>query len=282
MTSYPQDPQDPADRPYPGRDGFVEYGPSGAQAADPLVPTSFGDWLRKVVGVFSRSWQNLLVVQLAAALPGLLLAGVVKGALSGPQPPTGAALVGLSGGALLAAVIAVAFGLFAQGASVFLAVRDAAGRRSTAGEALSFAARRALPLFGWGLLATLMLVAGVVVFVLPGIYLGIVFAAALTGAVVIERRGIGRAFALVNRRFLPTAGRMLLAALVAALYNFLAGSVVGALADPASFTGSVLELLVTLPVSLAAVGVAVVTYAELRRDENAAVDTPALAAEMER
>ena len=45
-------------------------------AADPLVATSFSDWWAKVIGVLSRSWQPLLIIQLATVVPGMLIAAV--------------------------------------------------------------------------------------------------------------------------------------------------------------------------------------------------------------
>jgi hypothetical protein len=271
---------------YPGQYGpGAPYGqyPGGPVVGsdDPLVPSAFADWTAKVVGVVSRSWQPLLVIQAVAALPGLLLAGVTEGLLSDPASMSQAAVVGVSLGGIVAAVISVVFGLFAQGASVFVAVRDADRRPVRAGEALSFAAGRALPLFGWGLVAALMLMLGFLVFVLPGLYLAIVFGGALTGVVVIERQGIGRAFALVNRRFWPTAGRLLLAVVAAVAYSAIIGLLVGLVADPHTFLSSVLSSVLLLPLSLAAVGIGVVTYAELRHHENPSVGSSALAAQME-
>jgi len=146
---------------------------------------------------------------------------------------------------------------------------------------LSFAAGRALPLLGWGLLAALMVAAGFVLLFLPGLYLLVVFGAALAGVVVIERQGIGRTFALVNRRFWPTAGRLLLALLAAVVYDGIAGFVAGALSTPGTVVHMLLTAVLTLPVTLASVGVAVVTYAELRHHENPSVTSGTLAAEME-
>ncbi len=275
--------------PQPGQYGPGAY-PGGGQVAadDPLVPRSFSEWFSKIVGVVSRSWQPLVVIQLVAALPGLVLGGLAQGLMGTPGDPGGLGTpeatgltVGFSIGALLAVLISVAFALFAQGASVFVAVRDAVGRPTRAGEALSFAAGRALPLFGWGLLAALMLVAGFLLLVLPGLYLTIVFGAALTGVVVIERQGIGRTFALVNRRFWPTAGRLVVVAAVALVYNVVVGLLVAAVAGTGTFVGTLLSAVLALPVSLVSVGVAVVTYAELRHHEDPAVGSPTLAAQME-
>lgn len=255
-------------------------------AADPLVPSSIGDWVGKVVGVVSRSWQPLAVIQLVAALPGLLLGGLLRWTAAPGMPPEDPSMMappslGLAFAAMLGGLVSVVFALFAQGASVHVAVRDAVGRPVRAGDALRFAGGRALPLFGWSLLAGLLVVLGFVALVLPGIYLTIVFAASLAGVVLIERAGIGRTFQLVNRRFLPTAGRLLLALLAAAVYSGIAGFVANALSQPGSLTNTVLTAVLALPLSLASVGVAIVTYAELRHHEDPAVGSETLAAQME-
>jgi hypothetical protein len=57
---------------------------------------------------------------------------------------------------------------------------------------------------------------------------------------------------------------------------------VGVLVDREGFVGGLLDDVLTLPVTFASVGVAVVTYASLRHRENPAVTTRALAAELDR
>jgi hypothetical protein len=271
---------------YPGQ-SYGQY-PGGAPAGadDPLVPRSFSEWFSKIFAVVARSWQPLIVIQLVAALPGLVLGGLAEGLMtpdptSYSSPGTAGLAAGATVGVLVAVLISVVFALFAQGASVFVAVRDAVGRPAKAGEALSFAAGRALPLFGWGLLAGLMLVIGFLLLVLPGLYLAIVFGATLTGVVVIERQSIGRTFALVNPRFWPTAGRLIIVGVIAFVYNLVITLLTAALAGAGTFVATVLSAVLTLPISLLSVGVAVVTYAELRNRENPAVGSPALAAQME-
>lgn len=259
-------------------------GTSGPGPVDPLVPTSLSEWASRVVAVVARSWQPLLVIQLVAALPGLLLGGLLG--MAAPDPATGAAptpeMLGLSAVGVVGGLVALVFSLFAQGASVYVVVRNAVGRPVRAGEALSFAGGRALPLLGWSLLAGLLVALGFVALVLPGIYLAAVFTAALTGVIMIERKGIGRTFQLVNPRFLATFGRLALAFLAAIAYVVVVGLVLAFLAAPDSLAFTVLNAVLTLPVSLAAVGVGVVTYAELRRKENPAVTAYVLANEMER
>ena len=120
------------------------------------------------------------------------------------------------------------------------------------------------------------------VLVLPGLYLIVVFAASLTGVIMFERAGIGRTFALVNPAFGQTLGRLLTFLLAAVVYSAIAGAIVSALVGPTGFVADLLRNILSLPVTLASVGVAVVTYATLRNRENPAITTPALAAELDR
>jgi hypothetical protein len=281
---YPPPPQYPAGQ-YPPQYPGGQYpqgsypGASPYAAADPLVATSFSDWWTKVIGVLTRSWQPLLIIQLATVVPGMLLAAIITAAAGTDSTvvSVGAAIVGLLG-ALILFVVA----LLAQGASVYVVGKQASGQDVGAGPALTFAAGRALPLLGWGLLAGLLVILGLVVLVVPGLYLIVVFAASLTGVIMFERAGIGRTFALVNPAFGQTLGRLLTFMLAAVVYSAIAGAIVSALVGPTGFVADLLRNILSLPVTLASVGVAVVTYATLRNRENPAITTPALAAELDR
>ena len=280
--------------PYPGSDqypggqypagayagGPAPFGASPYAAADPLVATSFSDWWAKVIGVLQRSWQPLLIIQLATVVPGMLLAAIVTTAAGTDSTAmsVGAAIVGLVGGLILFVVA-----LLAQGASVYVVGKQAAGQEVVgAGPALTFAAGRALPLLGWGLLAGLLVMLGLIALIVPGIYLIVVFAASLTGVIMFERAGIGRSFQLVNPAFGQTLGRLLTFVLAALVYSAIAGAIVSALVGPEGFVADLLRNILSLPVTFASVGVAVVTYATLRNRENPAVSTPMLASELDR
>ncbi|MHA6794883.1 hypothetical protein ACVGVM_15430 [Pseudonocardia bannensis] len=248
-------------------------------STDPLVPLNLDQWFGKVFGVVRRSWPSLSVIQLAAALPGMLLGGLAQWIVLGGAAPTPetAVTAGAAGG-----VVAIVFSLFAQGASVFVAIREAVGRPVQAGAALHFAAGRALPLLGWGLVGGVLIFLGLLLLVVPGIYVTTVVVAALVGVVVVERGGIDRAFTLVNRRFLPTFGRMVIFFVVGFGYSSMVGAVVALVSEPGSLNELLLSGVLALPLSLASVGVAVVTYAELRFHEDPAVSSGRLAVELER
>ncbi|MFR9801366.1 hypothetical protein ACL02T_03565 [Pseudonocardia sp. RS010] len=264
---------------YPGAQYQGAQYPGGAPAplADPLVAADFSDWWAKVLAVLKRSWQPLLLIQLATALPALILAAILGVVLA-----AGGGVVGVAVGGGIFVILVVAASLLAQGASVYVVTRQAAEQPVGASEALSFAASRALPLLGWGLLAGILVFIGFLLLVLPGVYLLVVFAASLTGVIMYERAGIGRTFELVNRQFWGTFGRLITFAIAAAVYSGIISAIVSTFTAPDSVARSLVVNILTLPVTLAAAGVAVVTYASLRNKENPQVGTPTLVHELQR
>lgn len=266
MSTIPpagQDPRNPEDAGLPAQPQFPP-------ANDPLVPANFGGWFERVLGVVRRSFAQLAVLQVIVAA-----ASVVVGAVTALMAPDLAVLVSIIG--LLVMLVVSAY---VQSASVFVAIRDAAGQPTTAAEGLRLGAGRALPLLGWGLLAGILAGIGFVVFILPGVYLMIVFIV-LGGVVVVERAGIGRCFTLVNPRFLPTAGRILLAALVGVVYFAIVFVVTGGFSPSVSVIGAVVRPILLIPVGVVGTAVVVVTYAELRFHERG-VNTGTLIAELSR
>lgn len=194
-----------------------------------------------------RSGRPLLVLQVACLLPAAAAAA-------------GLARLGTPG-AIAAGVLLAAATALAQAGSVWLAVREAAGRPTAVSAALAAAGPRVLPLLGWTALAALLTTVGLSLLVLPGLYVAVVAAAALPGAVVVERGGLLRAARLVNRRLGGTTARCGIALFATALYGAVVGTVVAALPDTA---GDVVRAVAVLPFTLVAAAFATVTYAGLR------------------
>ncbi|WP_113696240.1 YciC family protein [Amycolatopsis albispora] len=92
------------------------------------------------------------------------------------------------------------------------------GRKPTFGEAMKEAAPRLVPLLGLTILYTLMIFVGLLLCIVPGIYVGVVFGLA-TPALVLEKAGIGTAFKrsslLVKDAFWRVLGVLLLAMVIA-------------------------------------------------------------------
>ena len=153
---------------------------------DPLAADDLSGWARRIAGVLRRSGRPLLVLQVAVLLP----AGAAGFGLT---------RLGWIGGTLAGLLAAAALSL-AQAASVDLAIREAAGRPTAVSAALAAGARRTPALLGWSALLAVLTLIGLALAVLPGLYAAMVGAAALPGAVVVERAGLRRAAVLVNRR----------------------------------------------------------------------------------
>ncbi|MEQ3549810.1 hypothetical protein WIS52_04955 [Pseudonocardia nematodicida] len=261
-------------------------------AEDPLVSGGFSDWLGKSIAVVRRSLVPLVVIQLCVFVPVAVVVGLLGGlgafedaeALA-PRFGFEYSLATESAGVRLASIV---FGALGLAASVFVVVRDAAGRAWSPGDVLGFAGRRFLPLIGWIVLSAILTVIGFLALVLPGIYLTVVFAGALTGAVVVERAGIGRAFALVNPRFFGVLGRLLALFLLSAAYSVVAtlvGSVpaLGAVpGDPALIVSQLLINLLLIPLTVFALAAAVVLYGELRARLEPGAGTTTFADELDR
>jgi hypothetical protein len=216
-------------------------------AGDPLAARELRGWAWRLVGVLRRSGRPLLVLQAACLLPaGLAAAGLARLGWAG----------GLAGGLLAGAAAALA-----QAGSLHLAVTEAAGRPTAVSVALAAGRRTALPLLGWSALAAVLTAIGLALAVLPGLYAAAVAAAALPGAVVVERAGLRRAAALVNRRLAGTAARCAVGLFAAAFYGAVVGTVVAALPGPVD---DVVRALAVLPLTVVGAAFATVTYAGLR------------------
>lgn len=230
---------------------------------DPLAADDLPGWARRIAWVLRRSGRPLLVLQAAVLLP----AGAVGYGLS---------RLGWVGGTLAGLLAAAALSL-AQAGSVDLVIREAAGRPTAVSAALAAGARRTPAFLGWSALLAVLTLIGLAVAVLPGLYAAMVGAAALPGAVVVERAGLRRAAGLVNRRLPGTVLRCAAGLFAAALYGAIAGALVAALpAGPAE----VVRALVVLPFSVLTSAFGAVTYAGLRRAADGS-DVLQLAAELD-
>lgn len=269
---------------YPQAGGYPGYPQPGDQGGpvdphDPLVATSFEGWFGKSFGVLARSWKSLLLIQLAIYVPAVVIGALLGGAAAIGLP---VAVVLVLGVALFVAVVAAA--LIGSGAAVWCVTQEAAGLRPVASEAVRFGVSRMAALLGWGLLAGLIVLVGFLLLIIPGIYLGTVLSV-VTCVVLYERAGIDRCFALVNPRFFPTLGRLLIFVVAAFAYQFVVNLVLSAIfGSTADNTfAAMLAQILTIPVSLFATGLIVVTYAELRHHEApGSVSTPRLVAELSR
>ena len=279
-----------------------------ADPTDPLVtPPHAGvaGWFARCTGALRRGWRQLLpIVLVGQGLPAAVIA-----VLSLALAPTGQPATGADGAPVLpdgyftdffvyyAAVLlaALLFGPLqsaAWAAGTWVVTRQAAGEPASVGAAFRYGWRRCLGLWGWTIVATLLIGVGACACVLPGIY--VAFALALFGPVYLFERQepIGRAFRLFHQRFGMVLGRVALVLAVLVVASMLNGildlvnrELIGEhpLGDPARAVPAVLLALVgtllVVPGYLAQLIGLVVTYAEQRAQEGP-VNAGQLAAEL--
>jgi hypothetical protein len=192
------------------------------------------------------------------------------------RPPFGTFLAASALG-LGAAVLATLVSTVVTPAVVRLVVQAATGGQPTIAECLGFAARRLLPMVGWGLVAGLIIFAGVCACFLPAIYFGAVFTV-LAPIVALERTGpISRCFKLFHgdlgasvARVATIAGLGIGAAVVAGVVDVIGGLV--ASPESASAPAFVISALVTSAIAVAIAGavriltdpLTVAAYADMR------------------
>ncbi|NMO50859.1 hypothetical protein HH310_06585 [Actinoplanes sp. TBRC 11911] len=192
----------------------IPYGPYGQPQTpfpapdDPLVSADFNGWWNRSMRLLSATWRPLVMIQLLWAIP-LLIITIVSN-LAGQAEDTGSdgdltafILVGLP-------VIAVTFllGLVTTLATLHVLVQHVTGHQMSVGWALRAGLSRAAAMLGWGILGGLMILVGIALCVLPGIYVSLVFMI-LPAVVLLERtNAIARCFRLVHAQTGPALGRI--------------------------------------------------------------------------
>ncbi|MGI5524224.1 hypothetical protein ACQEUX_25250 [Micromonospora sp. CA-259024] len=282
----------------------------GLDPNDPLVTppgAGLGGWFNRCGGALRRGWRQLLpIMLLSQVLPAAVLSVISLGvdpsanwAAQAEANPNavlpdnfaaelGSLLVVLVGGSLLVGLVQAV----GWAAGSWVITQQAAGQPAGLESALRYGLRRALGLWGWTLLISVLVGIGVCFCVLPGIYLA--FALSMAGPVYLfERRNpIGRSFRMFHDRLGLLLGRVALVALAVIVGTLIPGFLEGVgtsafgvdpLASPGAAVGAVAVIGVTaalaLPAHLAQMIGLLVTYAEQRAHE-APVNTAGLAAEL--
>ncbi|MEV6691875.1 hypothetical protein AB0M35_10465 [Micromonospora sp. NPDC051196] len=314
-AGYPGQPVPPAGQPhqpaYPGQPYYGWYDPAayGFYPADALVTppgAGLGGWFTRCLGAVRRGWHLLLpILVLTQVLPAGALS--VLGLVFDPSASWEAELAAdsaalpanfgvdmakwmgvLIGGSLI-------FGLvqcIGWAAGTWVITRQAAGEQVTLGAALGYGLRRALGLWGWMLIFTLIVTVGFCLCFLPGVYAA--FALAMAGPVYLfERRDpIGRSHRMLRDRLGLLLGRVALTIAAVIGIGLVASLVEAVVLVPFGVTpfeaagtavGAILAIFVVallgVPAYLAQLVGLVVTYAEQRAHEGP-VNSGQLAAEL--
>ncbi len=189
--------------------------------ADPLISPDFSGWWQRGTAIARTSWRPLLTLQLIGAVVAFVMRGptgvyqaIVARDLTNSAAGTTRATLSLgpllagTGLSLLGVILMLLVSALVTLASVHVVVASATGVQLSVGDALRGGVRRLMPLIGWQLLASLIIVAGACACLLPGIYFGAVFAV-LAPIVAFERvNPIGRSFKLFHGNLAVSTSRI--------------------------------------------------------------------------
>ncbi|MFG1675526.1 hypothetical protein [Micromonospora sp. NPDC049282] len=280
----------------------------GLDPNDPLVTpphAGVGGWFARCVDAVRRGWRQLLpIMLLTQGVPAAVISvlslflaptdRMVTGSDGAPVLPDGylEQFFVFYGVVLLAALVFGPLQAVGWGAGTWVVARQAAGEPAGVGAALRYGLRRALGVWGWTIVVSLLITVGACFCLLPGVYAG--FAVALFGPVYLFERQdpIGRAWRMFHKRFGMVLGRVTLvmcALLAASLLDLLVSAVSGVAfgADPTAAPGTaagavtlaVIGAVLAAPAYLAQLVGLVVAYAEQRAHEGP-VNAARLAAEL--
>ncbi|HEV7897085.1 MAG TPA: hypothetical protein VGP31_04490 [Planosporangium sp.] len=262
-----------------------------ADPSDPLISPDYAGWWRRNVALLRAYWRPLLVLQLIAAAVALVLRvpTAIAEALGSRELQTGARLSGtealhalgnalpwLGVGAVGAMLSGVAFAV-AILAGMRLIVVAVTGGQPDVGAALRGALRRLFPLVGWGLLAWLIVLAGICACFLPGLYFVAVFTV-LPAVVLFERGGvIARCFKLFHADLGASLARVatiigiavaaaLITSVVGGIVNVIAGTSAGSTGPlvGATLVTAVLGVVVNVALGVVLTPLILTTYADER------------------
>jgi hypothetical protein len=143
-----------------------------------LRPLSLGELLDRTFFLYRRHFLLFigiaaipyLVVVVAFLVPGLLLYVIPA---RGPMTPPARAVMGTAGGIFLLALgfLALVAFLYSAGASVFAVSEIYAGRRPTIRGSYGLVRGKAATIFGIMILSGLIVIAGIIALIIPGLYL---------------------------------------------------------------------------------------------------------------
>jgi hypothetical protein len=200
---------------------------------DVLAPEGIGRWFSSAFSLIRRSAAPLIVLAaVAAAADAVDLLNWMTIEPTGDGLWFGSTGIGIGGArgtltgdgdwatklySLFAHIVRATF----YSAAIVVVVRLASGDVTSVLVGLRVAVLRLLPLLGWLLATMAIFMVGLLLLVVPGVYVLIV-TVPLIAVVTLEKRGIRRCFELVRGRFWPTAARFVLTMTIPQLWWLLA------------------------------------------------------------
>ncbi|GAA4439981.1 hypothetical protein [Phytohabitans houttuyneae] len=221
-----------------------QWGPPPGYPPDPLISPDFGGWWQRGFTIAKRCWRQILALQaivgvltftvetVSTAWQSFATRDMDQAAAAGDDPALITLFAG-SGLVIVGTVVVMIVSMLATLAAVRIVVEAATGREPDLGAALAAAVGRVGPMFGWGLLAGLLIVAGLCACVVPGLYFAAVLLV-LSPVIALERgNGIGRCFKLFHGDFGASLART--ATILGIVFGAaLAGGAIGLIASLAA------------------------------------------------
>jgi hypothetical protein len=212
-------------------------------ASRSLRPLSIGEILDAGIKVVVRHWKVLAICVVGLVGPMnviqvLLRASIDPNAFETGDTTSSSADIGPAAIGLLGSVVLSGLAFLVSFTACFKAVADAwLGASPAVGRSLRFGARRlGATLVAW-IAWILMLVIGFVLFIVPGVYLGVAFCLTLP-ALLFEGvgpfRGFGRSRSLVKGRWWPTLGLVIVGYLLVSIVGGVIQAILIAIAGASS------------------------------------------------
>ena len=253
-------------------------GQGGGMAA--LAPRRIGEILRAAFQLYRRHWRTLMAIAAVVVVPLTLLQyGIGHWFRSHGQQLYGQAEVSTSfwavaSASLLAALVALLLYQVLTGAITRNIAAEVAGQDLNLEQSYRFGFARLGPILVVGVLVGLATLLGLIVFVIPGIYIGVRLAVSIQALVVEDKRGsqaMRRSWDLVGGHWWQVALTLVVAGLLTGVINAVITAPFSAGAWLIQGIAAAVATTVTLPYG-ALVGV--LLYLDLRaRTERLHLDT---------
>ena len=242
-------------------------------------PLGIGEILSTAFRLYQRHWRTLLAIAAVVVVPLTLLQYLfgdwlrTRGEVTSyQQVSTATWAVGAAG--LVAALAGILMYLVLTGAITRAVAAEVAGEDPSVDQSYRFGFHRLGAVLLVSVLVGLATIAGLILLVIPGIYIGVRLAVSIEALVVEGRRGtqaMGRSWELVGGHWWHAFGTLLVAGLLTGLVNTLITSPFGATSWVAQAVVAAVATTITLPYG-ALVGV--LLYLDLRaRKETLTLET---------
>jgi len=231
-----------------------------------MQPLDLGATLDRAFKIYTGHFVDLFVASLVVTLSTAVLSFIAVAAFSG------APFLAV----VLLLFIVVLSALFSIGAGYGIASAAFEGRTVTWQQSLSSAVEKLGPLLVTGFLAALAVIVGVILLILPGIWIGVAMFAAVPVVMVEGLSGtaaLSRSIDLVKGHWWATFGRLVVGGILVGIVTSIINAATGG-NDP-SVIGLIVRAFATAAVSPFTVALVVVVYFDLRaRKEGAAPAAP--------